>query len=185
MVPPPGWNDKGQKFVSRIVGLIDRLTGIFGNLGAWLVVPLFSIMTYEVIARFFFDLPTFWAYELAYMITGAHFTLGIALVLRQRQHIRIDFLYSILPRRAQAGIDFVVYVCFLLPVVWWMTWRLGAVAVEAFRVGEVSGESGWNPVIWPLRTVVAFGFGLFGLQLIAEAIKSGRAILAPNDRDPD
>jgi len=162
--------------VARIVRLIDRLTGFVGNLGAWLVVPLFSVMLYEVGARFLFDLPTFWAYELAYMITGAHFVLGIALVLRSGQHIRVDFLHASLPRRFRSAIDLALYVAFLLPVVWWMTWRLTVVAVEAFVVGEVSGESGWNPVIWPLRSVVALGFALFGLQILAEIAKCARIV---------
>ena len=164
------------RIVRSIVRIIDRLTGFVGNLGAWLVVPLFSVMVYEVVARFLFDLPTFWAYELAYMMTGAHFVLGIALVMRSGQHIRIDFIHAHLPPRLRAGIDLVVYVCFLLPVVWWMAWRLAVVALEAVVVGEVSGESGWNPVIWPLRSVVAVGFTLFGLQIVAEIAKSARVV---------
>ena len=163
--------------MTRLVRLVDRLTGIVGHLGAWLVVPLFCIMTWEVVARFFFDAPTFWAYEFAYMITGAHFVLGIALVLRQRQHIRIDFLYARYPRRVQAALDVVVYILFLAPVVWWMTWRLAQVAWAAFVGGEVSGDSGWNPVLWPLRTVVAFGFFLFALQILAEAWKALGTVL--------
>ncbi len=49
------------RIVRNIVRSIDRLTGFVGNLGAWLVVPLFSVMVYEVVARFLFDLPTCWA----------------------------------------------------------------------------------------------------------------------------
>ncbi len=56
-----------------------------------------------MVARFLFDLPTFWAYELAYMMTGAHFVLGIALVMRSGQHIRVDFLQAALPLRLRAG----------------------------------------------------------------------------------
>ena len=167
--------------MGRIVRIIDRLTGIVGNLGAWLVLPLFSVMVYEVVARFLFDLPTFWAYELAYMMTGAHFVLGIALVMRSGQHIRIDFIHAHLPARLRAGIDLVVYLGLLAPVVWWMAWRLAVVALEAFQVGEVSGESDWNPVIWPLRSVVAVGFALFGLQIVAEIVKTARIVLGRPD----
>jgi len=162
--------------MSRLIRLLDILTDRVTSLGAWLVVPLFAIMTYEVVARFAFDLPTFWAYELAYMITGAHFVLGIAYVLKMDRHIRIDFFYARLSPRRRALIDFVTYVAFLLPVAGWMTWRLVAVAAEAFRVGEVSGESAWNPVVWPLQSVVAFGFALFTLQIVAEAVRTFRVV---------
>ena len=74
-----------------------------------------------MVARFVFELPTFWAYELAYMITGAHFMLGIAYVLKMDRHIRIDFFYARFSPRRRALIDFITYVAFLLPVAAWMT----------------------------------------------------------------
>ena len=61
-----------------VIRLIDKLSGATGFVGGCLVVPLALVMFYEVVLRFFFDLPTFWAYELSYMMTGAHFALGIA-----------------------------------------------------------------------------------------------------------
>ena len=75
----------------RLALLIDRISIVAGSTAAMLVLPLGLIMTYEALARFTFNLPTFWAYELSYMLTGAHFALGIALVTRNNGHIRIDF----------------------------------------------------------------------------------------------
>lgn len=160
--------------MNKIVFLIDMITDRISSIGAWLVVPLFLIMGYEVFARFVLGWPTFWSWELAYMITGSHFVLGIAYVTKTRQHVRVDFIYSNLSPRWQAAIDGIVYAFFLLPVTVWMTWRLGGVALDAFLIGETSGESAWNPVIWPMRTIVAFGFGLFTLQILAEAIRNLR-----------
>lgn len=161
-----------RAFVNRLVGWIDRLTDGVSTLGAWLVVPLFVIMGYEVFARFVLGWPTFWSWELSYMITGSHFVLGIAYVTKTRQHVRVDFIYAQLSPRYQATIDFVIYAFFVLPVTAWMTWRLGSVALEAFLIGEVSGESVWNPVVWPVRTIVTIGFGLFCLQIFAEAVRT-------------
>ena len=160
-----------------LVRLMDRLTGAVGLGGACLVVPLFTVMVYEVLARFLFNLPTFWAYELAYMMTGSHFALGIAYVLREDAHVRIDFLYARFPRRVKKAVDLAVMVGVLLPVIWWLTWRLLDSAWSAFSIGEVSGESSWNPVIWPFRAVVAFGFVVFGLQILAEIAKAARIVL--------
>lgn len=158
--------------VKRTVGCIDRLTGAVCAISAWLVVPLFLVMGYEVFARFVLGWPTFWSWELSYMITGSHFVLGIAYVTKTRQHVRVDFIYTHLSPRHQATIDLVTYAFFILPLTVWMTWRLGEVALEAFRNGEVSGESVWNPVVWPVRTIVTFGFGLFCVQIFAETLRS-------------
>lgn len=162
--------------VKSLIDVIDRFTECVGGIGASLVVPLFLVMGYEVFMRFLFNLPTFWAYEFAYMITGAHFVLGIAYVTKKRQHVRVDFLYTHFPPRVQAAIDCTIYLFFLLPVSAWITWRLGEVALVAFRVGEVSGESAWNPVIWPIRSIAAFGFLLFTVQILAEGMRTFRQI---------
>lgn len=158
----------------QFTDFIDRLSGATGFIGACLVLPLAGVMFYEVVLRFFLDLPTFWAYELSYMMTGAHFALGIAYVLREGQHIRIDFLYARFQPRTQAAIDFTIYIAFLIPGIGWLTWALARGAITAFLIGEVSGESAWNPVIWPVYSVVVFGFIAFTLQIIAETIKTGR-----------
>ena len=168
----------------RLVHIIDELSDRAGQTSAFMVILLFFIMGYEVSARFIFDLPTFWAYELGYMITGLHYVFGIAYVTKMKQHIRVDFLYSILPARAQATIDCMVLTFFLMPVTIWVTWQLGRVALEAFIVGETSGESAWNPIIWPLRMMVTIGFSFFALQVVAEVIRSfrtmiGRPVSAP------
>jgi TRAP-type mannitol/chloroaromatic compound transport system permease small subunit len=167
--------------VKHLVGCIDAINGRVARLAAWLVVPLFLIMGYEVFARFVLGWPTFWSWELAYMITGSHFVLGIAYVTRKRQHVRVDFLYSRFAPRTQNAIDGAVYTFFLLPLTAWMTWRLGMVALEAYRVGETSGESAWNPVIWPIRAITALGFGFFCLQILAEAVRCARALFGASD----
>ncbi|MEM8975754.1 MAG: TRAP transporter small permease subunit [Pseudomonadota bacterium] len=163
--------------MNRLVAWIDALTDRVASFGAWLVVPLFLVMGYEVFARFVLGWPTFWSWEVAYIITGSHFILGIAYVTKTRQHVRVDFIYANLPPRGQAAIDGVIYAFFLLPVTMWMTWRLFDVAINAFLIGETSGDSAWNPVIWPVRAIVAVGFGLFALQILAEAIRSLRFAL--------
>ena len=100
----------------KIVFLIDKLSLVVGASAATLVLPLGLIMTYEAFARFLLNLPTFWAYELSYMITGAHFALGIALVTRNSEHIRIDFLYSRMPELCKEVIDFIVLFFCMTPL---------------------------------------------------------------------
>ena len=96
----------------RIALFIDRISTLVGSTAAMLVLPLGLIMTYEALARFILNWPTFWAYELSYMLTGAHFALGIALVTRNNAHIRIDFLYSRMPARVKYFLDFTILLFF-------------------------------------------------------------------------
>ena len=163
--------------LKRLGSIIDRLSGITGFLGACLVVPIALVMFYEVVLRFFFDLPTFWAYELTYMMAGAHFALGITYVTREGLHVRIDFLYERFPPRLKAGIDFCVSGIVVLPTVSWMAYLLVTKAIEALLIGELSGESEWNPYVWPVYTAIAIGFVAFSLQLAAEAVRRWRELI--------
>ena len=160
----------------RLISLIDRFSTSLGVTAATLVIPLGIIMTYEALARFALNLPTFWAYELSYMFTGAHFALGIALVTRRGEHIRIDFLYARMSERGKAALDFIILLCCMVPVMSWVALELAEYAWGAWAGEERSGESGWNPVVWPVRVVIAFGFLAFALQLMAETIKTGATV---------
>jgi TRAP-type mannitol/chloroaromatic compound transport system permease small subunit len=157
----------------RLISIIDRFSDNVGVAAATLVIPLGLIMTYEALARFTLNLPTFWAYELSYMITGAHFALGIAMVTRRSEHIRIDFLYARMSVRGKAILDFCILLCFMAPVVSWVSLEMIQFAWGSWIGEERSGESGWNPVVWPVRVVIAFGFVTFALQLVAETVKTG------------
>jgi TRAP-type mannitol/chloroaromatic compound transport system permease small subunit len=161
----------------RLISTIDRFSCSLGVAAATLVVPLGLIMTYESLARFALNLPTFWAYELSYMITGAHFALGIALVTRRGEHIRIDFIYARLSARGKAILDFAILLCCMVPVMTWVAAELVDYAWGSWIGEERSGESGWNPVVWPVRVAVAFGFVAFALQLMAETVKTGAVAL--------
>jgi TRAP-type mannitol/chloroaromatic compound transport system permease small subunit len=169
----------------RLVSLIDRLSTNVGLNAATLVVPLGIIMTYEALARFTLNLPTFWAYELSYMLTGAHFALGIALVTRRGEHIRIDFLYARMSERGKAVLDFIILLCFMAPVMSWVALELVQYAWTAWIGEERSGESGWNPVVWPVRVAIAFGFVVFAIQLMAETVKTGAIVFGLGPRQGD
>ena len=43
--------------------------------------------------------------------------------------------------------------------------------VEALIAGDRSGQSAWNPIIWPFRLMFFLGFALLWAQGLAELIK--------------
>ena len=155
-----------------LVRIVERITGGFGLLAALIVAPLVLATVYEVFSRYLFNAPTIWAYELAYMAMGTNFLLGAAYTLRERGHIRIDVVYTHFSPKTRALIDTLGYLFFFLPVAWWLSWGLWNYAYDAFLTGETSGESAWNPIIWPFRLVFFLGIFLLALQSTAELIKA-------------
>ena len=150
---------------------IEAITKFFGYLSACIIPVLAVLITYEVISRYAFQAPTPWAFEISYMLMGTCFLLAIAFCLQLRRHIRVDFLYDHVSLKKRASIDFAGFVFLLLPMLVWSSWGLWVYFLEAYKVNEVSGESAWNPIIWPFKFTFALGFYLLGIQTVAEICK--------------
>ncbi|MCK6449267.1 MAG: TRAP transporter small permease subunit [Alphaproteobacteria bacterium] len=150
---------------------IDRVNAATGTVAAWLIAPLIGAMCYEVAARYLFNAPTIWAYELAYLLTGSGWLLGMAYTLSRGAHIRIDVLYVNLRPRGQALVDLAGYVLLLLPFILWLTSTLDDRAIAAFQSGEKTGQSAWNPPLWPFRAVFFVSFALLALQVVGEILR--------------
>ena len=154
-----------------LLRFIERISGVSGETTAWLIVPLILATVYDVVARYAFNAPTQWAYEVGYMVMGTHALLGMAYVLREGGHIRIEAFTQKFSQTAKAIVDLLGYLV-VLPCLCWITWSLWQYWLGAFRSGELSGQSAWNPVIWPFRLVFFIAFVLLSLQIIAEVIKA-------------
>lgn len=158
-----------------LVSLSDRLSRSLAFLASLVIIPLTLAMVYEVVSRYAFDAPTFWAFEVSYMMMGLIFLFGIAYALQVRQHVNVDFIQVFISGTLILIIRVLSHVL-LLGVVAWLTYALYGYAVSAYESGEGSGVSAWNPQIWPYRVVYCLGFALFGLQILSEIVKDTLAL---------
>src|SRR5688572_30861545 len=106
----------------RIAHRIDRISLASGHVTAWLILPMVLSLTYEVVARYLFNAPTMWAYDLTFMLYGTFFMLGAAFALQRKGHVRTDMYYDRWSPRRQATIDLVCYAVVFLPFVFFLTW---------------------------------------------------------------
>lgn len=162
--------------MGRLVYLIERVSGASGVLAAWVVALLVLAICYEVFSRYVLRAPTLWAFELGYMLMGTNFLIGAAYTLREGGHIRIDLVYGRLGPRARAWIDLAAYTLLLLPFTVWLSVGLWDKTRIALATHERSGNSAWNPVIWPYRMVFFLAFVLLSLQVVAEIVKCVRVL---------
>ena len=167
--------------MKRLISTLDHMSGGLGLIAAWVVLPLIFATVYEVISRYFFNAPTIWAYEVGYMATGTNFLLGAAYALRERAHIRIDIAFMHFPVRRKALIDVIGYTFLMLPFGFWLTYKLGLYALDSYMTHERSGESAWNPIIWPYRAMFCLGMAMLTLQCVAEWVRALRVLLRKAD----
>lgn len=162
--------------VTRVVSFIDGLSLATGWLSGWLIVPMTLGVAYEVAARYAFNAPTIWAYDLTYMLYGAQFMLAAAYTLRQGGHIRTDVFYERWSPRTRALVDAFSYVLFFFPGLLFVLYASGVEAWHAWQIGERSDWTPWRPIIYPLKIVISVSVLLLILQGVAELIRCVRVI---------
>jgi len=151
---------------------IDKLSEWIGKFFAWLIVFLVAGLMYEVISRYVFNAPTVWAYDLTYMLYGAHFMMGAAYLLYARGYVRIDVFYRYLPRRWQGGLDTFLFLIFFFPPLI-ILFRFGIdYAAFSWAMKEASGAGPWRPPLYPLKTVLPISVFVLMLQGVAEFIRN-------------
>jgi TRAP-type mannitol/chloroaromatic compound transport system permease small subunit len=155
-----------------VVRAIDKFTDTTGTWIAWLSVPLVLVVTYEVIARYFFSAPTIWSFDATYMLYGTLFMLGCAYALHKGAHIRTDFFFENWSIRTKGMIDAIAYVVFFFPSLLVFLYISGAEGWYAFEIGETSEQTPWRPILWPFKMMVPLAILLLLIQGVSEMIKS-------------
>jgi len=108
--------------IPPLVRAIDRIALTSGRLVAWLIIPMVLSLVYEVVARYVFNAPTVWAYDMTFILYGTFFMLGAAYTLMRKGHIRTDSLYAGWSPRRQGLTDAVCYLVFFFPSLAIFTW---------------------------------------------------------------
>jgi TRAP-type mannitol/chloroaromatic compound transport system permease small subunit len=156
----------------RVVRAVDGFTRLIGKALAWLTVPLVGGVTYEVVARYGFNAPTIWAFDLTYMLYGSLFMLGAAYALLKGAHIRTDIFWERFSDRTKGLIDASAYLLFFFPGLLMVLLSSVDEAWRAFELGERSEQTAWQPLIWPFKAVVPLAAVLLLIQGVSEFLKS-------------
>lgn len=150
------------------MSFITTLSRVACVLGALLLAATGVMLTYEVIARYFFVRPTIWAAELSQLCLIWGCLLAMAHLLTMRRHITVNAVTSLLPRGAQklcTAIALVVVIAFSAIVAFWGF----DIFHDSFVRGRTTGSLLDLPV-WIAEASVPLGFGLLALQGIVELI---------------
>jgi TRAP-type mannitol/chloroaromatic compound transport system permease small subunit len=166
----------------RLSRLIDALNERVGRTVYWLVLAMVLISAGNAIVRKLFNMSSNAFLELQWYLFSAVFLLCAGFTLLRNEHVRIDVIAGRLSPRAQAWIDVLGTIFFLMPMALIFLWLSWPVFVRTLTHGEISTNAG-GLMIWPARLLVPVGFTLLVLQGLSELIKR-IAFLAGVGPDP-
>ena len=170
------------RHVRRTVRVIDTVNDWIGStILALLVLPLLYSVCHEVIARYVFNAPTDWSYELTYMIYGSHFMLGAAYTLLKGGHVRTDIFYNTWSARTRGIIDATLYLLAFFPGMVFFLWIGMEEMLHAIETGEHSDVTPWMPSLVPFKATIPAASALLLLQGISEFLKSAYAAVTGDE----
>jgi len=153
----------------KALSIAESLNQWVGQILSFLFYALMVIMIYEVVARYVFNAPTNWAYELCSFFFSAACLLGGGYLLLHKAHINIDILYNRLSPRGKAIIDlcsapfFFIFIGILL-------WQGTILFLNSLFYWEHS-TTVWAPPLYPIKLALPVGAALILLQGIVKFIK--------------
>ncbi|MDG4554451.1 MAG: TRAP transporter small permease subunit [Candidatus Competibacter sp.] len=154
----------------KIARTIDALNENVGYYGAFLVLPLLGVVSYEVVMRYGFNAPTSWGFEATTFLYGVHFVLGLGYTHKHNGHVAIDVFEAKLEHRPRTLLRIVVNLIVFMPTMGLMAIWSVIYASTAWMQWEVASTS-WAPPLYPFKTLMALGFVLLFLQGVAKLIQ--------------
>jgi len=156
--------------LGAVQSVLGAVNAILAALSAIAIAAAGLVLTWEVIGRYFFAIPSDWQDELStFLLIGA--TFGAAPWIQARRgHVAIDALAHILPpgideiRRVLADFCSFLFVTFFA----WKSWSL---FYEAWDEGQTT-PSAWGPPLWIPYGCMALGMTLLAVQLLLQVLGS-------------
>ncbi len=148
--------------------MIGRIASALAWFSSLLLFAVGVMLTYEVVARYFFNSPTIWAEELSRLFMIWAVFLASATLLRWDDHIRVTVVVDLLPEAPRRAMR-VVTLTFVAVVAGFVAWHGLPIALQSYEVGRTTGSMLGIPQWW-WQAVIPLGFGLVCLQAVASAV---------------
>lgn len=181
---------QNMPYISRFCLAIEAVVRVTVIAGFLLFPALIICCVYEVVARYLFDAPTIWSFDITFMLHGALFMLSGAYGLQKKVHVRIDLLSELLPVRLQHALYALIYPACFIPAIWILSDAAIYRSWSAYKTHEVELASAWGPLVWPIYSAIALGLVALLLQAGVETIRHVMGIftgepLAYAEPDPE
>ena len=150
--------------------LLPAINAWIGKRLAWLIVAAVVVSAANATVRKVFDTSSNSWLELQWVLFSIVFLLCSPWTLLDNEHIRIDIVNNLLPRRVRNIIDAVGHAFFLLPLCVVMIVTSIPFFLTSYRVNEQSTNAGGLPQ-WPAKSLIMIAFALLLIQGLSELVK--------------
>ncbi|HEY6858811.1 MAG TPA: TRAP transporter small permease subunit [Pseudolabrys sp.] len=153
-----------------VTRVVDAVTIWLGKRLAWLILVAVIVSAVNATVRKVFDTSSNSWLELQWVLFSMVFLLCSPWTLLANEHIRIDIVNNMLPKRLRDSIDVIGHAFFLLPLAIVMVITGIPFFLRSVEINEQSGNAGGLPQ-WPSKALIMIGFAMLLVQGLSELIK--------------
>jgi TRAP-type mannitol/chloroaromatic compound transport system permease small subunit len=158
------------KALLPVTRVIDAVNTWLGRRLAWLILAAVIVSAVNATVRKVFDTSSNSWLELQWVLFSIVFLLCSPWTLLANEHIRIDIVNNLLPKKLRDSIDVVGHAFFLLPLCFIMIVTGIPFFIRSYEINEQSGNAGGLPQ-WPSKALIMIAFTFLLLQGVSELIK--------------
>ncbi|MBS99920.1 MAG: TRAP transporter small permease [Oceanospirillaceae bacterium] len=155
---------------------VNFIVRIIGRSVAYLVPVLALVVAFEVFARYLFNSPTIWAYDLSLFIFAYVAALGGAYAQQKQAHINVDILYLKVSANTRRVFNLLTYALAL-----YFMWVLIDIStdklLEAIKF-NYRRQSEWAPHMHHFWVMMITASALMAAQLLAQWLEDGYALIS-------
>lgn len=165
----------------KFLKYIDGISRWIGVTTAWLMLVLVLELVYDTVARYAFNAPTIWSFDISYMLYSLMFMLGGAYTLLDKEHIRVDMFYEKFSRRWKSIVNILGYLLFYFPVMAGMLYYGILFTNDSWQLLEHCTKSYWSPPVYHFKALIPITAVLMLLQGGAEFIRAITGLMSKEE----
>src|SRR3974390_1040157 len=164
------WGGLSLQSLLKLSRGIDAFTSWTGKRLAWLILLAVIVSAVNAIVRKVFDTSSNSWLELQWVLFSIVFLLCSPWTLLDNEHIRIDIVNTMLPKRLRDTIDSIGHTFFLLPLTIVLVVTGTPFFIVSFQQNEQSPNAGGLPQ-WPAKGLIMIAFAMLLIQCLSELVK--------------
>jgi len=148
-----------------LLKIIDSISEWAGKCTSFLILPGIAVLAWEVISRYVLNQPTMWAHGTSQRLFAIYYVLGGAYVLRYKDHVNVDLIYSRFPLRTKAILDLITSLAFFAfcGVLLWQGLGFALTSLSQLEPDDTP----WRAPVYPVKLMIPVGALLILLQGLA------------------
>ncbi len=167
--------------LKKFMAIVEKTNIFIGKLNVAVLLFAVLVITFEVIMRHLFNLPTNWGHELMTLLFAMQYIFVAGYCHYHRAHVRVDAFYITRSKRTRAFFDLFTSIFFFIFIIafmytswdfYWSSQTMGGGGdFFGFRIPGERTFTDWGPPLYPVKFMMPLGALLLFFQHVVWTIR--------------